>query len=115
MRRCWVLLLGLLFANATLAMDVRHAVVQIFNQGREVNFQYPWQNGNMASDYGTGVVISGNRILTNAHVVDNSLQLQVRKVGSDKKYAAAVAFISDERDLALVTVKDPEFFVIPKH
>lgn len=110
MRRCWVLLLGLLLANVTLAMDVRHAVVQIFNQGREVNFQYPWQNGNMASDYGTGVVIVGNRILTNAHVVDNSLQLQVRKVGSDKKYAAAVAFISDERDLALVTVKDPEFF-----
>ncbi len=110
MRRCWVLLSGLLFANVTLAMDVRHAVVQIFNQGREVNFQYPWQNGDIQSGYGTGVIISGNRILTNAHVVDNSLQLQVRKVGSDKKYIASVAFISDERDLALVTVKDPEFF-----
>lgn len=110
MRRWLVLLSGLLVANISVAQDVRHAVVQIFNQGREVNFQYPWQNGNMASDYGTGVIISGNRILTNAHVVDNSLQLQVRKVGSDKKYTADVAFISDERDLALVTVKDPEFF-----
>ena len=60
------------------------------------------------------MIISGNRILTNAHVIDSSLQLQVRKVGSDKKYAAEVAFISDERDLALVAVKDPEFFVIRK-
>lgn len=110
MRRWWVLLSGLLVANVSLAQDVRNAVVQIFNQGHEVNFQYPWQNGNMVSGSGTGVIVAGNRILTNAHVVDNSLLLQVRKVGSDKKYTAEVAFISDERDLALVTVKDPEFF-----
>jgi S1-C subfamily serine protease len=109
--RYWIVLLSsLLLVNTASAADVRRAVVQIFNQGHEVNFQYPWQNGNMQSDYGTGVVIAGNRILTNAHVVDNSLQLQVRKVGSDKKYAAKVAFISDERDLALLQVEDASFF-----
>lgn len=110
MRRLMWVLVGLLLANMSLAADVRKAVVQVFNQGRDVNFQYPWQNGDIRSGYGTGVIISGNRILTNAHVIDSSLQLQVRKVGSDKKYAAEVAFISDERDLALVAVKDPEFF-----
>ncbi|HQQ63472.1 MAG TPA: trypsin-like peptidase domain-containing protein [Pseudomonadales bacterium] len=104
-----LVLLGL-FAIENAQADVRHAVVQVFNQGREVNFQYPWQNGNMNSSYGTGVIIAGNRILTNAHVVDNSLQLQVRKVGSDRKYNASVAFISDERDLALVSVDDKTFF-----
>lgn len=96
--------------SLSLHADVRHSVVQVFNQSRDVNFQYPWQNGNITSSYGTGVVIAGNRILTNAHVIDNSVQLQVRKVGSDKKYPAEVAFISDERDLALVKVNDPEFF-----
>ncbi|HRF87978.1 MAG TPA: trypsin-like peptidase domain-containing protein [Pseudomonadales bacterium] len=110
MRRWLVLLSGLLVVNISLAQDVRNAVVQIFNQGHDVNFQYPWQNGDMVSGSGTGVIIAGNRILTNAHVVDNSLLLQVRKVGSDKKFTAEVAFMSDERDLALVTVKDPEFF-----
>jgi S1-C subfamily serine protease len=100
---------GVAQSNAAQA-DVRHAVVQVFNQSREINFQYPWQNGNINASYGTGVIIAGNRILTNAHVVDNSLQLQVRKVGSDKKFRAEVAFISDERDLAMLSVTDPEFF-----
>lgn len=90
--------------------DVRHAVVQVFNQSREVNFQYPWQNGNITASNGTGVIIAGNRILTNAHVVDNSVQLQVRKVGSDRKFEADVAYISDERDLAMITVSDPDFY-----
>lgn len=107
--RLLLTVLILLFAPVTLA-DLRHSVVQVFNQSREVNFQYPWQNGNIESSYGTGVIIAGNRILTNAHVVDNSLQLQVRKVGFDKKYRARVAFISDERDLAMITVDDPSFF-----
>jgi S1-C subfamily serine protease len=106
----WLGLLVCVFVVSTAQADVRHSVVQVFNQSREVNFQYPWQNGNINSGYGTGVVIAGNRILTNAHVIDNSLQLQVRKVGSDKKYQAKVAFISDERDLAIITVNDPDFF-----
>src|SRR6478736_7727804 len=109
--RWLVLLVSVFVINVAQAdADIRHAVVQVFNQSREVNFQYPWQNGNITSSYGTGVIIAGNRILTNAHVIDNSLQLQVRKVGSDKKYHADVAFISDERDLAVVTVTDQEFF-----
>src|SRR6478736_2443033 len=107
--RWLVLLVGILVINVAQA-DVKRSVVQVFNQSREVNFPYPWQNGSINSSYGTGVIIAGNRILTNAHVVDNSLQLQVRKVGSDKKYHADVAFISDERDLAVVTVTDQEFF-----
>lgn len=108
----WLILVlsGLLLSNLAAAADVRSAVVQIFNQSSEVDFQYPWQNGKMESSSGTGVIIAGNRILTNAHVVDNSLQLQVRKVGSDKKYSAELAFISDERDLAMVSVSDPDFF-----
>lgn len=104
-----VLVLCIAQTNAAQA-DVRHAVVQVFNQSREINFQYPWQNGNINSSFGTGVIIAGNRILTNAHVIDNSLQLQVRKVGSDRKYRAEVAFVSDERDLAMLIVSDAEFF-----
>lgn len=109
MIRSVVVALLLCFPALSLA-DVRHAVVQVFNQSRDVDFQYPWQNGNINTSYGTGVVISGNRILTNAHVIDNSLQLQVRKVGSDRKFRATVAFISDERDLAMLTVNDAGFF-----
>lgn len=105
-----VAMAGVLLLPVSALADVRHTVVQVFNQSREVNFQYPWQNGDINSSYGTGVIIAGNRILTNAHVIDNSLQLQVRKVGSDKKFRAEVAFISDERDLALIKVADPEFF-----
>lgn len=102
-----VLLLGL---TQTALADVRASVVQLFNQSIDPNFAYPWQNGAMKQGTGTGVIIDGQRILTNAHVVDNSVQLQVRKVGSDRKYLAKVAFISDERDLAMITVDDASFF-----
>ena len=62
------------------------------------------------SSNGSGCFISGNRILTNAHVVSNSTFIQVRKYGQSKKVKARVLSISHESDLALLTVDDEDFF-----
>ena len=64
---------------------------------------------------GSGTVIAGNRILTNAHVVSDSTFIQVRKFGQAEKFKANVVAVSHESDLALLSVDDETFWenVIP--
>jgi S1-C subfamily serine protease len=59
---------------------------------------------------GSGCIIAGNRILTNAHVVSNQTFIQVRRAGMADKYVADVAAVSHEFDLALLSVADDAFF-----
>lgn len=59
-----------------------------------------------------GFVISGRRILTNSHVVDDSYDtyVQVRKHGSSTKYEAIVETVGFECDLAILGVDNEEFW-----
>ena len=59
---------------------------------------------------GSGAVIEGNRILTNAHVVSDLTFIQVRRYGDTQRYPARLLAISHQCDLALITVDDPSFF-----
>jgi S1-C subfamily serine protease len=70
----------------------------------------PWQKLAVQSSSGTGFLIEGQRILTNAHVVANSKYLQVRKFGDPKLYKAKVEIIGNDCDLALINVEDKSFF-----
>ncbi|MBI9092015.1 MAG: trypsin-like peptidase domain-containing protein [Desulfobacterium sp.] len=67
------------------------------------------------SRHGSGVIVQGNRILTNAHVVCDNTFLQIRKSGHAKRYTAVVDMIDHKSDLALLRVNDPTFFtdVVP--
>ena len=101
----------LLFGNPAYASeDIRNAVVQVFNDRININYRFPWQQSSIDYIAGSGVIIDKQRILTNAHVIKNSRSLLVRRVGSDKNFEARVEFISEERDLALLTVPSPGFF-----
>ncbi len=64
----------------------------------------------MSSSSGSGSIISGKRILTNAHVVANQTFLEVKKYGDTKRYQAKVLQVSHEADLALLDVYDKSFF-----
>jgi S1-C subfamily serine protease len=55
-------------------------------------------------------VISGQRIVTNAHVVADQTFVKVRKHGSPQKFKAKVLAVGHECDLALLTVEDEEFW-----
>ncbi|WP_082281582.1 S1C family serine protease [Leptospira kirschneri] len=61
-------------------------------------------------DVGTGMIISGNRILTNAHVVSNSSYLKVKHFNSTKFYKAEVQYLGFDCDLAILKVEENEFF-----
>jgi S1-C subfamily serine protease len=59
---------------------------------------------------GSGFVIAGRRILTNAHVVSDATFIQVRRYGESERVPARVLFVSHDADLALLTVDAPGFF-----
>jgi S1-C subfamily serine protease len=77
------------------------------------DYEQPWQTHGAQASTGSGAVIAterGLRVLTNAHVVMNQVFVEVRRSGSSKKFTAKVEAVVHECDLALLSVKDPQFF-----
>lgn len=96
------------------SVPARHAVqqstVKIHNTMQVDRFNTPWQASPPRRGSGTGFVIDGKRILTNAHVVSNSRFLEVQKNGDPRRYLARVRFAAHDCDLAMLEVDDPAFF-----
>ncbi|MEN8128521.1 MAG: trypsin-like peptidase domain-containing protein, partial [Planctomycetota bacterium] len=86
------------------------SVIMITAVKQEYDFATPWKKGMMGQGTGTGFVIDGNRILTNAHNVADQRYLEVKKQNLANRYPAKVQFVGHDCDLALITVDDPEFF-----
>ncbi len=90
--------------------DPKRAVVRIEVVSQHSSYMDPWKMNTQRGSEGSGCIISGNRILTNAHLVADSMYIQVQKAGDINKYTAEVTFIAHDCDLALLKVKDREFF-----
>src|SRR6059036_2526780 len=89
---------------------VQKSLVRITATSVEPDYRAPWNAGALQRGVGAGFVISGNRIMTNAHVVANSRYVTVERDGDPNKYPATVQFIANDCDLALITVSAPDFF-----
>jgi len=94
----------IVYANA-----INKSIVKIYTVSKTPNYQEPW-NSVVHRSSGSGSIISGNRILTNAHVVANQTFLEVKKYGDTKRYQARVLQVSHDTDLALLEVEDKDFF-----
>lgn len=92
------------------ANGMRDSVVKIFVTSNSMDYYRPWQSQGSTANSGSGCIISGNRIVTNAHVVTDATFIQVRKESNPKKYTARIEAIGHDSDLAILTVDDPEFF-----
>src|SRR5581483_1806095 len=90
--------------------DIKKSLVRISVTEQEPNYKVPWMAGNIAAGVGAGFVISGNRVMTNAHVVSNARFLALEKEDDPKKYVATVQFVAHDCDLAVLKVADPDFF-----
>ncbi|KAH7302053.1 hypothetical protein KP509_23G054200 [Ceratopteris richardii] len=86
------------------------AVVKVFCVHTEPNFSLPWQMKRQFSSNSSGFIISGKRVLTNAHSVEHHTQVKVKRRGSDTKFLATVLAIGTECDIALLTVNNDEFW-----
>ncbi len=90
--------------------SLKKSVVKIFVVAKPADYYQPWQMGYQQQATGSGLIIQGNKILTNAHVVSDRVHLQVLKSGDTKKYTAKVKFVAHDCELAMLEVDDPKFF-----
>lgn len=90
--------------------SLMESVIKVFCVHSEPNFSLPWQRKRQYASSGSGFVISGRRLLTNAHCVDHHTQVKVKRRGSDTKFVATVLSIGAECDIALLAVEDNEFW-----
>lgn len=89
---------------------IRESVVKISATRRLPEIVKPWTKQSPSDVSGTGVVIEGKRILTNAHVVLYASQLFVESHQSSDKLQATVEAISTGMDLAVLKLEDESFF-----
>jgi S1-C subfamily serine protease len=86
------------------------SVVKIFTTRRGPDFVRPWNKGNAQETGGTGVIIEGNRVLTNAHVVLYASQIFVQGDQSTERVPAKAIAVAPGVDLAVIEVEKPSFF-----
>jgi len=113
----WLVLLlwGILTVpfNAGAAQNIeaiRRSVVRIFTVSQTPDYATPWDPGKSESGMGSGFIIPGQRILTNAHVVSNARFIAVEKEGDARRYEARVKFIAHDCDLAMLEVLNLNFY-----
>jgi len=97
-------------AAGRISERVEGAVVKVFANMRYPDLGRPWTKQQPSEATGTGVVIEGHRILTNAHVVLYASQLQVQANQEGDKYSATVEAVAPGIDLAVIRLDDESFF-----
>ena len=90
--------------------SVENAVVKVFSTLRGPDPFKPWGKAAPQEITGSGVVIEGRRILTNAHVVGYASQVQVQANQSGDKVSATVVAVARGIDLAVLKLDDESFF-----
>ncbi len=94
----------------TPSASIENSVVKVFSTLSQPDLYRPWTKQPPTEISGTGTVISGKRILTNAHVVLYASQIQIQANQSGDKIAATVESVAPGIDLAILKVDDEKFF-----
>ena len=89
---------------------VKQSVVKIYVTIQREDYAQPWQAAPPQGASGSGFIVPGRRILSNAHVISDARFIEVQREGDPRKYEAKVLFAGHDCDLALLTVTDPAFF-----
>lgn len=104
------LVAGNVVAQPSEIRAIQDSVIKIYTTQAAPDYFTPWRLLTPRQSSGSGSVIAGNRILTNAHVVANASYVQAQKHNDPQRYLARVLFVSHEADLAVITVDEPGFF-----
>ena len=111
MRRHLVATCLALLPAAALADDsIRQSVVKVTASQREPDLLRPWLKRPSREASGSGVVIEGRRVLTNAHVVLHASQVSIQPDQSGDKLTAIVEAVAPGIDLAVLRLEDDSFF-----
>jgi S1-C subfamily serine protease len=97
-------------APAATPAAVENSVVKVFSTMRYPDLYRPWTKQPPVDATGTGVVIEGKRILTNAHVILYASQIQVQANQAGDKISATLEMVAPGIDLAVLKLDDETFF-----
>lgn len=86
------------------------SVILIRCAKQDFDYVTPWKAKAMQQIIGSGFIIEGKRILTNAHNVSNYKYIELKKENIAKRYLGRVEFTAHDCDLALIKVIDESFF-----
>lgn len=92
--------------------DVIDSVVKVLTVSDSPDYGQPWQTRGPQHSSGSGAVVKtarGLRVLTNAHVVENHVFVEVQRSGVAQKSVAEVEGVGHECDLALLKADDAFF------
>lgn len=106
----WVTIAGWGVSQAAVDLGLEKSVVLLKSVRQDFDYDAPWKQGKIIEGIGSGFVVEGKRIITNAHNVSNNKYLEVRKENIARRYPAEVTFIGHDCDLAIITVEDESFF-----
>jgi S1-C subfamily serine protease len=90
--------------------QIRDLVVKIHAIHHTPDLLRPWTKNSPQQVKGSGVVIEGKRILTNAHVVKYASQIYVQPNQSANYVPARVEALTPGMDLAVLKLDDESFF-----
>ncbi|MEM7754907.1 MAG: trypsin-like peptidase domain-containing protein [Planctomycetota bacterium] len=112
MRRLVGAVLALAFSvvPAMASQDVADSVVKLHVTSEVPDHYRPWTFRQPSQSSGSGVVIDGQRILTNAHVVSHAAELLIESSKLPRRVPARVEALAYGIDLAIVRVDEPGFF-----
>src|ERR1035438_482291 len=96
--------------SATGVGRVESWVVKVFSTVRRPDPLKPWNKQSADERSGSGVIIEGKRILTNAHVVLYASQVQVQAYQAGDKVSASVEAVAPGIDLAVLKLDDDKLF-----
>jgi S1-C subfamily serine protease len=94
----------------TPSSTIENSVVKIFATARYPDLAKPWTKQAPTEVTGSGVVIEGKRILTNAHVVLFASEVQVQANQAGDKISATVEATAPGIDLAILKLDEEKFF-----
>ena len=97
-------------AHAAPAPSIEDSVVKVFATMRYPDPFKPWTKQAPTEVSASGVVIEGDRILTNAHVVLYATQVQIQANAAGDKLPATVVAVAPGIDLAVLKLDDASFF-----
>lgn len=87
------------------------SIVYIEAYKNRYDYTRPWQDARHTKSSGTGFIIKNQKdlyIITNAHIVSDAFQIQVKRNSQSSFFVARVVYISHESDLALLDI-DTQF------
>lgn len=82
--------------------QIERSLVRIVNHSQKADWYSPWTSAPNRPSVGSGFVVAGGRVMTNAHVVSDARMLLLYLHGDPNPHEARVASIAHDCDLALL-------------